>query len=146
MRRADFFIAAGISVLLEATVLNGLRVFGVQPQIALVCVVLASLYLDSAAALGLAIFAGLLKDIFSPCQLGMNTLFFVFCAWAVRKLSRKISLETNYLVLGLICAVVVLRGIIFSGTAPVGICLRIIILETAYTAAVFPLAIRLMHG
>lgn len=154
MKRWVFFVFALIAVFLETTFLNYFKVFNVKPNLVLSLVVLASLYLDLRLSLALAIFSGILKDVFIIGSVGINTLLFPLWSFAVIKLSREISLDNNYLRLGLVFIIAVLHDIaasliLFSlevkSVVALGVFLRITILESLYTAAVFPLVSRIIR-
>ncbi len=147
MRKWNFFIFVLIAGLLEATFLNYLKIFNVKPNLILCLVVLASLYLDRGKSLGLACFSGILKDIFSIQFFGINTLLFPFWSFTIIKLSKKISLDNDFICATLIFITVIAHNIaatlIFislnKAVVPWGIFLRITFLESLYTTAVFPL-------
>jgi len=142
-----------MAVFLEATLLNSLRIFNVKPALSLLLVVLGALNLEEDWALGLAVFVGLLKDIFALKAFGINTFFFVLFALAAFRLSRKISLDNINLRLGLFCIILILYDILlllvsyyfFNFSIPLGVALRTVFLEALYTAAVFPLAVKFIR-
>lgn len=145
-----FFIFVLIAALLEATVLNYFKLFNVKPNLILCLVVSASLYLDRGKSLGLACFSGILKDIFSIQFFGFNTLLFPFWSFTIIKLSKKISLDNNFIRATLIFITVVAHDIattlmllsLNKAVVPWGIFLRITFLESLYTTAVFPLVFK----
>lgn len=154
MKRWVFFVFALIAVFLETAFLNYFKVFNVKPNLVLSLVVLGSLYLDLRLSLALAIFSGILKDVFVIGSVGINTLLFPLWSFAAIKLSREISLDNNYLRLGLVFIIVFLHDIaasliLFSlevkAVVALGMFLRITILESLYTAAVFPLVSRIIR-
>ncbi|MCM8795507.1 MAG: hypothetical protein NC928_02295 [Candidatus Omnitrophica bacterium] len=131
-----------LTFLLEATVLEALRVFGVKPQITLAIVVIINLIFDSKRAFFLSIFAGLLKDIFAVNSFGINLSLYALFSFLIGRLTKKISFEHRLSILGLIFSVVVINAIFLrfifylSGCVVyLGIFLRIMALEGIYTLA-----------
>ncbi len=152
MKQLIFISVIIIFVLLEATVLNCVNVFNVQPDLLLACVIIASLFLEPAWAIFLSIFAGILKDIFSVNAFGMNTIFFFLWSLLIVRLSRKITFESNYIRLALVFIIVMLNNIVirlvflFLGNfISWGIFLRITFIESLYTALIFPLVLKFTH-
>lgn len=155
MRKWLFLPILIICGIFQATILDHLRIFDVKPDLILVAVVAASLSSDLKWALFLSIAAGILKDSLSANTFGINTLLFALWSFLIIKLSRKISLDNNFLRAALVFVIIVTNGIIirliyfFWGRfIPPGIFLRTLFLEALYTAAVLPLvfkAIKLLY-
>ncbi len=140
-----FFLFITVSVLLQATSLNYLRLFSVKPQLPIIGVVLSSLYLPAGWALSLALFAGILKDIFSIQYWGVNTFLCPALSFTIISLSRKISLDDLSVRACLIClsliTVNIAARIIFiilgQQTVSAGAFLRITFLESLYSSVIF---------
>ena len=139
--------------LLQVTVLDYFKVFGIKPDLLLASVVLASLYLELKWVLGLGIFAGSLKDIFSANPLGLNTLLFPLWIFLIINLSRKISIDKDFIRAILIFIIVFFNNIIariilllLGKFIPWGVFLRIAFLESFYTAFVSPLVFRVIRA
>lgn len=146
MTRWKLVLLVLISALLQATVLQGLRIFYVKPDLLFICVVFLSLSCETKTALGLSLLAGILKDIFSVNAFGVSTLLFSLSSLFILKLSRKISLDNDALRAALVFLLMLANGIasrfifLFLGNfISIGIFLRVVLLESLYTAAVFPL-------
>ena len=133
--------------LVQATLLNNFRIFGVKPDFLLIAIVIASTFFKLEKILILAVFAGILKDSLSTNVFGVNTLLFPFWSYLTRVLSGKINLDNNLSYTVLILAIGILNGITrltFAslGSAlfiPFGVFLRIIFLESLYGAIAAPL-------
>jgi len=144
VKRIGFiYLAVFICAILQATLLNYFRLWGTKPDILLLCCVVASLNLSLEKSLCLAVFAGFLKDILSLNHYGISTLFFPVIVFLVFKLSRKISAEGSFVGAILVLCAVILNGVIskifleFFGTyIPVGVFLRVLIIEALYSSAV----------
>jgi len=133
--------------LVQATLLNNFRIFGVKPDFLLIAIIIASTFFKREKILILAILAGILKDSLSINAFGINTLLFPFWSYLTRVLSGKVNLDNNLSYAALILAIGILNGIIRliflslgSGFfIPLGVFLRIIFLESLYGAIAVPL-------
>jgi rod shape-determining protein MreD len=133
--------------LVQATLLDNFRIFGVKPDFLLIAIVIASTFFEWKKIVILAIFAGMLKDSLSINMFGMNTLLFPLWSYVTRVLSGKINLDNNIAYAVLILVIGILSGIIkfifvFLGSAffiPPGVFLRITFLESVYSAIATPL-------
>ncbi|OGX17280.1 MAG: rod shape-determining protein MreD [Omnitrophica WOR_2 bacterium RBG_13_44_8b] len=150
MVKIIFALAILILGLLEVTVLQIFKVFHLMPDLLLIAVVTASLTLDFKTAFILSVFAGLFKDTFSANPFGINTVLFALWSFAIARLSKKISLDYDIIRLVLFSVIAIIHNIIsaivifYSGAlVPPGLVLRIVIIGSAYTAAVFPLLFKM---
>ncbi|TRZ96373.1 rod shape-determining protein MreD [bacterium] len=146
MKRAYFLLILIAFGLLQSTLLNYLRVFGVKPDILLISVVIASLYFDWGWGLFFSISAGLIKDILGVYPLGINTALFTIWSIVIMQLVKKINLDYRGIRTLLIFTVAILNDIITSlilisggSFVPLWIFLRISLLSAVYTASVWPL-------
>jgi rod shape-determining protein MreD len=147
-----FFLIIIVSGFFQTTILNCIGVFGVKPDLLLCCVILAGAFFNRKWALIFSLSAGIIKDIFSSGVLGLNLLLFYVWNYCIVILSRRMSIDDS-LVLGVLgFAVVFLNGIIirfiylFSGRdIPLGIFLRITLIESVYTALSLSLLIRILN-
>jgi len=129
--------------------LNFVKIFNVKPDLLLACSVIASVLFEPAWGISLSMFSGVLKDISSVNSFGMNTLLFFLWSYLIIKLSRKVTLDVDYIQLALIFIITFLNNIvtrlvfILLGTyIPLAISLRIIFIEPLYTALVSFLFLR----
>jgi|GEM_PF-446282 len=144
---ALYIIIAGI---LQLGLPGYLRVFGVQPDLLLALVVMVSLRSPAGWAVGLSLFAGILKDIFSVSGFGINTLLFPLWSIAILNLNRKINVEHDYLRLALGYIIAFLQNM-FCGFAlsysgrfvPLGVFTRILLLSSLYTTVTLFLFFRI---
>ncbi|HTY44883.1 MAG TPA: rod shape-determining protein MreD [Patescibacteria group bacterium] len=128
--------------LFQVSVLDICKVWNVKPDLLLVGMAACGVYTSSAWALSLGLLAGLWKDIFSAGPFGVNTLLFSLWSLALVKLARKISIDNYIIFAGTIAVITALDAILtrlvflyFGKVVSLGIFLRILVLETAYTAA-----------
>ncbi len=149
MKKFLFFLIIIISGLLQVTILNYFKIFNIKPDLFLICAVIASLTFELKWALTFSLFAGLLKDVFAIYSFGINSALFILWSFLIIRLNREISLENNVLRAGLVFIVAFLQSVIsgliyiYSGSfVPLGIVLRIIILQSIYTALVLPIAFK----
>jgi rod shape-determining protein MreD len=149
MRNWIFLVAIVILGLIQVTILNYVRIFNIKPDLLLISLLLSSLFFEMKWAFILGVFAGILKDIFSIDAFGTNTLLFALWTYLIVKLSKKISIDNNYIRLPLMFIITLFTSIITrlivltQGNAiPLGITLRIMFLEPLYTALIFPLVLK----
>ncbi|MDO8662075.1 MAG: rod shape-determining protein MreD [Candidatus Omnitrophota bacterium] len=134
----------------QLTFLEYFRIFGIKPDLLLVTVVIAGLFLEMRLAIIFGIFTGIFKDIFSLSPFGLNVLLFSLWGFLVAKISRKISIEDNIASVILVFVIALLQNIasglalIYSGSfVPTGIFLRIILVGSLYTALTLPLILKI---
>jgi len=137
--------------LFQLTFLHYFRVFGVQPDLFLVGVVLASLFLEGRLAIIFSITLGIFKDAFSPAAFGLDILLFGLWSFLIVKITRKVSIEDNLSATLLIFIIALLQNIAsglslaYSGNfIPPGIFLRAVFLGALYTALVLPLLLKII--
>lgn len=127
------------------TVLEYFKIFGTQPDLLLISMVFASIFFAPKEAIILAISAGVLKDVFLITTFGINTLSFGIGCILIIYLSRKITLDNNYLYALLVFLMMFIQSIIirlislFGIPIPSGIFLRQVFFGSLYTAIIAPL-------
>lgn len=139
-----------IFALLQATILDCIKLFGVKPDLLLISVVISSLFFELRWALALAVFIGMLKDIFGVNIFAINTIILPLSSFLIIKLSKEVSLDNNFVRALLVFIIVVfnntvMRLIFFSFAKfaiPLGVFLLITFLESLYTALISPLVFR----
>lgn len=154
MRNVIFLLSIFIISILQVTVLDAFRLFNVKPDLLLIIVVLSSLYFnfDLRCALFLAVFSGILKDALSLNSPGLNILLFPLWSFLLVKLSRKISLDNDFILMPLLFVIIVFNDVIIrllffslrQQFIPKGIFLRTLFLESFYTVAILPLFSKLL--
>lgn len=144
MKNLIYLVFVSVTAILQLTLLDYIKVFGVKPDLLLLSVIVMSLCLPLGWALPMSILAGIFKDA-SGSGPALNSL--LFAAWSifVFRLNKKINIEHAYLRMALVFVVVFLHNLIagavyvYAGSPFVlGIFLRILLLGAAYTALVSP--------
>lgn len=148
MRNWIFLLIILICALLQSTILNSFRILGVKPDLVVVCVVTASVFLNWKWALFSGLFAGILKDAFGPGALGINILLLPLWSYLLAKLSKEISLDDNVGLVVTVFIVIFLNDIAshfinlyFGRFITAGIFLRIAFIEALYSALVLLLVL-----
>lgn len=143
-----FFVL--ILALLQLTFLDVFKFLGVKPDLIFISVLIASMVLERRWAIAIAILAGMLKDIFSVSTFGLNTILFPMWSVILAQVSRRIFIDNNLIDMGLVFIFAAVNNIIislalsFAGEGfSFGIYMRIIFLESIYTALVFPSVLKL---
>lgn len=151
MKKWIFLLIVIFLGVLQVTLLNYFRFFGVGPDILLVVVVFGALILEPRVALTGIILAGIIKDLFTSLPLPLNTILFVAWYFIIIKLTKEISIENNLIRLALIFIVVFLHHLISGASLiylgnfiPLGIFLRNLFLASIYTTAVSLLILKLI--
>jgi rod shape-determining protein MreD len=152
MRNWLFLVGIVILGLIQVTLLNYVKIFDVKPDLLLISLLISSLFFERKWAFILGISAGILKDIFATNIFGANTLLFALWTYLIIKLSKKISLDNNYIraplmfIITLSTSIITRLILIAQGNViPLGITLRIMFLEPLYTALIFPLILKYMQ-
>lgn len=151
MKKWPFLVIAIILATFQLVWPVFLSFFNCKPDLLLTLAVVLIFYLDLKAALIFAVFCGLLKDVFLPSPLALNTILFPLWSFLIYRLSSQISTEDDYMRLAIVLAVSLLNNIIVglqsinSGNiiAPF-IFLRNLIIPPVYTAALSPLVFKLV--
>lgn len=141
-----------ITLLLGAfqfTFLNYLRIFGIKPDLLLVTVVIAGLFLETRAAVIFGLFAGIFKDVFGVNAFGLDVILFSLWGFLSAHISRKISIDDNVTRVFLVFIIALLQNtasalsLNLSGSfVPLGIFIRIAFLGSLYTALTLPLILK----
>ncbi len=141
MKKWHFLLTTLALGLLEAGFPDFFRVFNVKPDLILISVVVAGIYLEFRTALGAAVFGGILKDVLGANAIGINTALFPTWCFLIRKLSKEVSLSDDYLHPVFVFLTVIFNDVaarmifMFLGSfLSWGIFLRVIFLESLYTA------------
>jgi rod shape-determining protein MreD len=144
-----FSLCVIICVVTQLTVLDYFRVFGIKPDLILICVCLANLIFEFRVAFALSIFCGLLKDALSINSFGINTCLFALTSYLILRLSKEIPLDNYFIRLGLVFITALINNcltglfFIYSGeTISLGIYLRIVFIGSIYTAFTLPLVLK----
>ena len=150
MNRTKLFLAVSACALLQVSVLDSVRIFGVKPDLLVICVVIASLRCERGFALLAALLCGILKDTFSVTAFGLHTFLFPVLSMAVIFAARKIALDTIGLASCAAFALVIvydaasrLAYALLGQGISVAAYLRISFLQALYTAAAVPLMFKL---
>lgn len=151
MKKWPFLLIAIILAGFQLTWPVFLSFFNCRPDLLLILAVVLIFYLDFKAALILAVFCGLLKDVFLPFPVALNTILFPLWSFLIYRLSSQISTEDGYIRLGIVLTASLLNNIaaglqsINSGNIiPPVIFLRNLIIPPIYTAALSPLVFKLV--
>jgi rod shape-determining protein MreD len=150
-RKNNFILLMFLFALLQVTLLPHLRFFGTKPDLFMICVVVSSLYFDVESALLMSLLCGILKDIFSINVFGLNTFLMPVFSFLLMKVSRKLALDDT----PVLCAAIFFTAFLYAiaskialgylGTVvPFWAFLRISLVESLYTAVIFPLVFRLI--
>jgi len=138
--------------ILEESLLSNFRIFGASADMLLIVVVVASLTFRYGWALAFAIFAGLLRDCFSPNTFGLNIVLFTLWSLLIIRLSREIPIESAFLRFATVFIItflhVLISGIIFISLGrliPMGIFLHRLFFTSILTAGVCLLIFKLVE-
>lgn len=149
MKISKLLIVALILGLIQLTLLQYFKVFGVKPDLLLAVVVIAGISLRIRWAIIFGALVGIFKDIFGLNVFGLNILLFTCWSFLAAKISRKVSIEDGVSAALLVFIIALLQNIIsgsvifYSGASvPFGIFLRIVILGSLYTALTLPLILK----
>lgn len=150
MRNWIFLLVIFICGLFQSTILNYFKILSVKPDLILICVVVAGVFLSWEWALCCGLFAGIFKDIFGTAPLGINILLLPLWGYLLAKLSKKISLDDDIVLAVTVFVVIFLNDIAghfinlyFGRFISPGIFLRITFIEALYSALILSLLFRI---
>lgn len=147
MKRPAFLFAylTAISIF-ECTILVKFRLFSVQPDMLLAAVIIFALVLPLKWVIILGCFSGFLLDLFSSNPLGFNTIIFCMLGFICKKIIKKLNIENNIVVLILVFILSFAAGVVrrsFEPGVSLWVFLKVGIIESLYTALIFPFMRRL---
>lgn len=135
--------------IIQVTILDYFKIFGVKADLFLISVILSSIFFAGHWALAFSFFSGILKDAFGAQAIGINTLLFPLISILIMRACKEISIDNNYGYFILACAVSIIYSIatriilLFLGNFIPGLTFsRIIFLQSLYTAAVLLLVLK----
>jgi rod shape-determining protein MreD len=144
MKKIIFFILLLVVALLQATLANGVRVFGVKPELFWIMVLACGLYFDLRTAVVFSLTCGLLKDCMGVSSYGIYTILFPLWALAINTLSKRISFDhmsvcASFLAVMIFVNEAIVRSIPFisSNQLSFGAFMKVGCIEGLYTALLF---------
>ncbi len=156
MKKLYFLFAILTLGVFQVSLLDCFKIFNVKPDLLLVSMIIAALVFKLPWAIFLSAFAGIFKDAFSTGAFGINALLFSLWCFLIARLTKKLSLEDDLTRIALIFLVTLIHHIIaglsslyLGKSIALGIFMRIVAIESIYTAAVSPLmlkAVKLIHA
>lgn len=133
-----FAFAIIAAAILQTTIFNYLRIFSVKPDLLLLSVATASLIFNFRAAFMSAIFCAILKDALMVNAFGMNIILFPSYVFLLKRISKSISLDNNFIRIFLVFGLAVIdalltRLFLWHKFIPIGISLKVIFIGSLYT-------------
>jgi rod shape-determining protein MreD len=136
--------------ILQATIINGIAIFNIKPDLLLVAAIIMALGSSWKWALFFGFTAGFMKDIFGAAAVGFNTFTFSILSFLCYELSKSLMIETRlrlYITVSLAAALEYIILSLFLASSgnpvPLGIFLRSALIGSAYCAAFSPLVLAL---
>lgn len=131
---------------------TSILIFDAKADFLLISVLMASLFFEWRPALLLSILAGILKDIFSAHTFGISAALFPLWSLLIIKLSKKVPLDNNYILMALIFIIAnvnditVIGILLFLGNFIYwGSFLRTAFIGSLYTTLILPLALKIIR-
>ena len=106
MKRIDLYLTIIVLLLLELTVFDKIRFYGVRPGLLLVAVLFFGFNFGVLRGVEVGLLAGVLKDLFSVGEFGINILLFLSVGCIAGFLKKKLFKE-NLITQSILAAVVV---------------------------------------
>jgi rod shape-determining protein MreD len=132
------------AALAQATLINGISVFGVKPDLFWIMVLAGGLYFDLAQAVIMGLACGILKDCLGASSSGVYTVLFPLWAFGVKSLSKRISFDQApvagvFLAVMIFVNAAILRSVPVASSPTISFLafMRVAVLESLYTAALF---------
>ena len=143
MKKLLFCCTILITAFFEVSLLGYFTIFNVKPDLLLILVVMAGASFDLRTSIGLAFLAGLCRDIAGVGSFGLYTFLFSIWGFLVHRLSRQASFDNPLVFVAGVYLVNFLQNIILrlslmhsSDSIRLGIFLRLLFIQSFYTAAV----------
>jgi len=141
MKKIIYLFLISAAFLFQGTILDSFKVFSIKPDILLIFALAAGFYFDWGWALFFSLLCGVLKDALGANAVGINCLLFPLWSFSIVELSKKVTLDNNFICAGLIFIISVLNNILIrflfawlGRDIYPGIFLRITFLESFYSA------------
>lgn len=136
MKEAVFLAVVIAAAVVQSTLLEGLKVFAVKPDILFVALFIAALSFERSWALCIAVACGLLKDLLGTSAVALHTVLMPASCWALVQVQRRISLDNPFIGAGVLF--VMLTAYDIAAQVVLGVVsLRVLFVQPLYTAAVF---------
>jgi rod shape-determining protein MreD len=149
MKKLFIFLAVIVLATLELNWPIVLNFFHCKPDLLLIFMAALVFFTDFKTALIFGILAGLLKDVFLPWPLAINTICFGIWSYLIYRLSRQISTEEIYVRLAIVLGVALFNNFVLglysiaTGViVPPAIFLRNLIIISVYTTLLSPLILK----
>ncbi len=134
------FLALFIIVLLQHSLFYRLRILNTGPDAVLAALVLFVLFFDLRWLVVFAFFGGVLRDIFSVLPFGFNVVFFVLWIILANQISRRLSVENNFIRSALLCLIILLNNLsmqfvllVYSRPVGAAVFVKIFFIESMFT-------------
>lgn len=112
MKKIIYLFIIFVAGILQATLLDSFKVFGVKPDLLLISAIFSSFIFRLKWALVFGIVAGIFKDSLGANTFGINTVLFPLWIFLIIKISRKIPLDNNPVRIALVFIIVIFGNII----------------------------------
>ncbi len=152
MRNRLFFILAVVFCLAQPVFLYSFQMFWVKPDLIIIAVVMASIYLDFGWAMFIAVLGGATKDIMGLNYFGMNILVLPFYCYAIKETSRSILLDNDLINMGILGVIVIFNALLLrlffmlnNVSIELGIFLRTFVFEFLFTVFLFFLILQVSN-
>lgn len=109
-----FIFIAGLLLILQITIFNDFKVFGIKPDLLLILTIFFSLYGGAIFGLSAGISAGFLKDVFSVSSLGINTFSFAIIGISFAVFKNRLFRESIFTQFILIITSCLLMAIVYN--------------------------------
>jgi len=151
MRKNPLLATIFVAAVLQVTAVNHFKIFGIKPDLILIGIVLVSLFCDLKLALASSIIAGALKDIYGASAFPINSILSGLWSLLVINLARRVSIDINLTRAVLVFIIAILNAFLmmiffwYLGTyIAFGILMRIIFLDSLYTALLSLLVFKIL--
>ena len=138
--------ALALLAVLQSTVINGIGILSIKPDLLLIAVIIAALGSSWKWAIFYGCMAGLLKDIFGSSGFGFYAVMFSSFGFLCYELSKRLMIDTRLRLVVTVSLAVAFEYILLSlflalsgDPVPIGIFLRSTLVASAYSAAFSPL-------
>ena len=143
MKNILTYVTLLLLIVLQSTILNGIEVLHIMPNIILVFVVCYSMYAEPVKAVIVSIVAGLVTDILQSHHVGLTALMLMFISLALSVMcSDYIRSNLFTVVIAVIASTLIFESVygilvyVLFNKMTLGYMMKVVLLETVYNVVV----------
>lgn len=139
MKEIIFVLVVFLAALVQCTLLEGVKLFTVKPDLLFVCVFVAAAFLERSWSLCIAVICGLLQDVLGSAPVAMHVVLMPCASWVFGQVSRRTPLDNPLVGAVVLLLTLFAYNVVVSMLLGV-VSLRVLLVQPLYSAVIFLLA------